>query len=340
MQRRLWLVSFFVQHSHCLVNPIGSASSDSERPPRIYFAMLMISHDLLELDDDHRNALDRAIRNMLSTKIAQVVFAQIFNGLPTKQSLLESFDHVEGHPVHEMGYKGIHPSSFDKVRTSIGRFNIFDLDFNRKAIECFQKESVGSDAFSLRLIELVVVACHEAGARAYAIDGGAYKHKTYDEWRERVLVAKGQDIESRRSHASPLAAFSHPEYQYPEQYPRGITDVAGYWVESKIFGGVVLFDRGETEDKCKSMWIHSDLIKGPKTLYPPTRKQFDALVKFLTTPMESHPECPLPILGTPSNLPWRDPYDAFAYHYIFRDRFERKLDTLPQRQQDEHSDYM
>ncbi|CEF84039.1 hypothetical protein FGSG_07840 [Fusarium graminearum PH-1] len=340
MQRRLWLVSFFVQHSHCLVDPIGSASSDSERPPRIYFAMLMISHDLLELDDDHRNALDRAIRNMLSTKIAQVVFAQIFNGLPTKQSLLESFDHVEGHPVHEMGYKGIHPSSFDKVRTSIGRFNIFDLDFNRKAIECFQKESVGSDAFSLLLIELVVVACHEAGARAYAIDGGAYKHKTYHEWRERVLVAKGQDIESRRSHASPLAAFSHPEYQYPEQYPRGITDVAGYWVESKIFGGVVLFDRGETENKCKSMWIHSDLIKGPKTLYPPTRKQFDALVKFLTTPMESHPERPLPILGTPSNLPRRDPYDAFAYHHIFRDRFERKLDTLPHRQQDEHSDYM
>ncbi|KAM0372753.1 hypothetical protein ACHAPY_009356 [Fusarium culmorum] len=211
--------------------------------------MSMISHDLLELDHDHVNALDRAIRNILSTKIAQVVYAQIFDGLPTEQSLLESFDHVKGHPVHGMGYKDIHPGSFDKVRTSMDRFNIFDLDFNRKAIECFQKESVGSDAFSLRLIELVVVACHEAGARAYAIDGGTYKHKTYHEWRKRVLVEKGHDIESRRSHAPPLAAFSHPEYQYPEQYPRGIADVAGYWAESKIFGGVVLFDRGETEDK-------------------------------------------------------------------------------------------
>ncbi|KAF5236523.1 hypothetical protein FAUST_6508 [Fusarium austroamericanum] len=283
--------------------------------------MLMISHDLLELDDDHVNTLDRAIRNILSTKISEVVYAQIFDGLPAEQSLLESFDHVE-------------------VQTSVGRFNIFDLDFNRKAIECFQKESVSSDAFNLRLIELVVVACHEAGARAYAIDGGAYKHKTYHEWRTRVLVEKGQDIESRRSHAPPLAAFSHPEYQYPEQYPRGIADVAGYWVESKIFGGVVLFDRGETEDKCKSMWIHSDLIKGPKTLYPPTRKQFDTLVKFLTMPMESLPECPIPILGTPSNVPRWDPYDAFTYHHIFRDRFERKLDTRQQRQQDEHIDYM
>lgn len=31
------------------------------------------------------------------------------------------------------------------------------------------------------------------------------------------------------------------------RYPRGKADVVGYWTEGKIFGGVVVFDRGETD---------------------------------------------------------------------------------------------
>lgn len=46
-------------------------------------------------------------------------------------------------------------------------------------------------------------------------------------------------------------AFAHPVYQDAENYPRGFADIAGYWAESKIFGGVVLFDRGEREQEVK-----------------------------------------------------------------------------------------
>lgn len=31
-----------------------------------------------------------------------------------------------------------------------------------------------------------------------------------------------------------------------EQFPRGIADVAGYWAEDIILGGIVLFGRGES----------------------------------------------------------------------------------------------
>jgi hypothetical protein len=31
-----------------------------------------------------------------------------------------------------------------------------------------------------------------------------------------------------------------------DQYPDGLADVAGYWAEDRIFGGVVLFDRGDS----------------------------------------------------------------------------------------------
>lgn len=34
-----------------------------------------------------------------------------------------------------------------------------------------------------------------------------------------------------------------------ERFHNGLADVVGYWAELRIFGGVVLFDRGETEDQ-------------------------------------------------------------------------------------------
>ena len=42
-------------------------------------------------------------------------------------------------------------------------------------------------------------------------------------------------------------AFCNSSYEAVEQYPNGVADVVGYWAESRIFGGVVVFDRGETE---------------------------------------------------------------------------------------------
>jgi hypothetical protein len=40
--------------------------------------------------------------------------------------------------------------------------------------------------------------------------------------------------------------FYHPGYNNWQQYPRGIPDMVGYWAEAQLFGGVVLFDRGES----------------------------------------------------------------------------------------------
>jgi hypothetical protein len=79
------------------------------------------------------------------------------------------------------------------------------------------------------------------------------------------------------------------------------------------------------------MWIHGDLVKGPQTLYPPTEEQFDDLVKFLTSVPNEDSRCPFPIHGTRVNRPRWDAYDAFAYHHIFRDKYERKLPSKPPR---------
>ncbi|KAJ4230938.1 hypothetical protein FSOLCH5_004545 [Fusarium solani] len=127
------------------------------------------------------------------------------------------------------------------------------------------------------------------------------------------------------------AAFCHMAYVYPDQYPRGVADVAGYWAEGKIFGGVVVFDRGETEQECKAMWIDGARWKGPHTLYPPTKDQFDSLVRFLLSEPDEDIQCPLPIRGTDENRPRWHPWHAFSQYHIFRDWYEKKMSPDPPR---------
>ena len=37
----------------------------------------------------------------------------------------------------------------------------------------------------------------------------------------------------------------HPDYVHFKNYPRGLLDVVGYWAETQVFGGVLLFDRSD-----------------------------------------------------------------------------------------------
>lgn len=77
------------------------------------------------------------------------------------------------------------------------------------------------------------------------------------------------------------------------------------------------------------MWIHGDLIRGPRTLYPPTEEQLGALIAFLLTSSDDTPPCPLPIRATTLNRPRWHPYHAFAEYHIFRDRHERVVPPQP-----------
>lgn len=43
------------------------------------------------------------------------------------------------------------------------------------------------------------------------------------------------------------SSFFHPAYRSVHRYPDGHADTVGFWAESVIFGGVLLFDRGESE---------------------------------------------------------------------------------------------
>lgn len=104
----------------------------------------------------------------------------------------------------------------------------------------FQQTTSGTQRFKLRLLELLVVSCHQIAVYLYDLDDGVHKHAVYEQWRDlpRTRIEPGQ-------YFAP-AVFFHDWYVDLDQYPNGVADVVGYWAEAKILG-VVIFDRGESE---------------------------------------------------------------------------------------------
>jgi hypothetical protein len=52
----------------------------------------------------------------------------------------------------------------------------------------------------------------------------------------------------------------HEAYYDLQQYPNGVADVVGYWAEYHLFGGVVLFDRGESGTDVSSVPLKHSVL--------------------------------------------------------------------------------
>lgn len=114
-------------------------------------------------------------------------------------------------------------------------------------LSAFQRSHLGTREFELRLIELLAVACHQIAVYLYILDEGNHKHRLYEEWRE---TPDAREFPGQYVVPTP---FYHSSYIFDQQYPNGVADIVGYWAETKIFGGVVLFDRRESGTEVSSI---------------------------------------------------------------------------------------
>lgn len=120
-----------------------------------------------------------------------------------------------------------------------------------KLLDPFNSSTAGTDHFNLRLIELVVVACHQIGAYLFNQEPLHHSKQLHEDW---VARAKNKSPEERLRVLYvniPPCAFFHAAFLDYERYPMGKADVAGYWTEGRIFGGVVVFDRGDTDQEVR-----------------------------------------------------------------------------------------
>jgi hypothetical protein len=81
-------------------------------------------------DKGHRDVFYRALSNLLSTDLAEHTYAQILDGLPTEDSLLESSPYIEGHPVFELEHNQICEGFLEKARRRCDALDPYDLQFD------------------------------------------------------------------------------------------------------------------------------------------------------------------------------------------------------------------
>lgn len=149
------------------------------------------------------------------------------------------------------------------------------LRMNYKLVQSYQNTDLSSRESKLRLLEMVATSLHKAAASIY--------HNT-DEGPD----ANTTDPDSGQTIPYPwsLTRLLHLEYKDHDQYPLGVADMAGYWAELQVFGGVVLFDRGEPEHGVGTQNAHLSTPPFPEDEIP--------LVETLVADMnatESGPRC-------------------------------------------------
>jgi hypothetical protein len=197
--------------------------------------------------------------------------------------------------------------------------------------------------FQTRLIEMVAVALHQLGALLYQLDVRLHASNDVDAVVNWIMPRPPFEREEDWVPIPPRPSiFNHSAYLDADVYPEGRADVVGYWVEGRIFGGVVVFDRRSERDQDENLtqepcnvYLHPCRANVTSRVTQLLDRQQQALVDFLlaeptalapATSSQATPEtsCPLPILVDDRNRTRYDAEDAHVLHGIYRDVWERK----------------
>lgn len=213
------------------------------------------------LDAAHQSAFKRAVQNILHTDIAEITFAQIIEGLPLADVALNT----RGPTFHEaiINHKSLDPETLRKAKNLRYEFDPLDLELQGEVLQRYENHPAGSKASSLHLVELVAVAIHRIAVLVYKM-GNSLKERGLEEYQLCSTLRRGPDMEL---HPTPYPTpFVLHEYAEVAQYrEEGVAELPGYWAEDQIFGGVVVFDRGESGTEVRDIAYTTILA----TLYCP-----------------------------------------------------------------------
>ncbi|KAF5537314.1 hypothetical protein FMEXI_10004 [Fusarium mexicanum] len=265
------------------------------------------------LDHTHQDTVTSAFARILDTDIAEVTYAQIIDGLPLGEVGFESRGGIphQDHPInhcHDELCAGI----LDKAREFRRRFDPLVLEFDSRLLFAYQAASLGSRSFNTRLIEIIAIAVHQIVVILFSLEDGLHKNDGVIEW----APPKSDKFWWAHCPDGPEPTmFFHPWYLSHPRYPNRVANMVGYWAESRILGGVVLFDRSSVDQD--AVYIHPD------------RED------FLTGEEPGHN--PLPILPDETNDFRVDPEESPEETGIYRDiwdRSELREDAYDQRLRD------
>ncbi|PNP75267.1 hypothetical protein FNYG_11410 [Fusarium nygamai] len=289
------------------------------------------------LDQAHQDTVKTAIARILDTDIAEITYAQIIDGLPLGEVAFESRGGIP-HPDHPINHchDELCAGILDKAREFRSRFDPLVLKFDSRLLFSYQAASPGSRSFNTRLIEIIAISVHQIAVILFSLDEGSHKNDGVIEW---APPKSDRTWWAHCPNGPEPTMFFHPWYLSHERYPNGIADIVGYWAESRILGGVVLFDRrqpapGFSVDQ-DAVYIHPDRDDVTYRICRLTSEQKLQLLDFLTA--EEPGQNPLPILPGEKNDcridPEESPEDTGIYRDIW-DRSELREDMYDQRLRD------
>ncbi|PGH00929.1 hypothetical protein AJ80_09091 [Polytolypa hystricis UAMH7299] len=264
---------------------------------------------------EHLAALELALSNVLSTEPAFETFAQVVDGILTRDSYFEYYL-----PTLRPEYaRNLKPSdeASQIVRAFHASFHVGMLNFRVDVAQTYQSTPLGSRSFKPRLIELVSVACHNIAVELYTkADGGLRKPASPP-----PPPRTPSSYPLMRAPPPNITELFHEEYEEWEQYSNGVADIVRYWAEYRLFGDVILFDRGDTGQECKNAFIHS--IKG-RRIFQLSDQQIEQFPSFATSQHQSDYSRSFDTRFRAENDARRvDPFDSLAWG-MYRDEYERK----------------
>lgn len=204
----------------------------------------------------------------------------------------------------------------------------------RKLLSAFQAASPGSRAFGIRLIEIIAISVHQVAVLLYqnnsdlSTPGSALQ--IVHTWTPPKDDYDGTLWWRFNRDGPPATLFGHRWYRNHAQYPHGAADMAGYWAENRVLGGVVLFKRKaeareDSSTGSDAVYLHPDRNEVTYRICLLTDTQKKTLLDFLLDKPGTGSTCPLPIIPDETNRQRVDPEEPIRYTNVYRDQWERKM---------------
>ncbi|WEW61756.1 hypothetical protein PRK78_007250 [Emydomyces testavorans] len=267
------------------------------------------------LAPEHLDAFTRTLNHVMATDVTKQTFAQIIDGQPAPQAVPS---HARNHPMLQ-GRTGPSPESVEAVEALPESLNPEMLHVDSDIAQAYQNTVTGSREFKIRLLEMIAVTFHNTSALLF------------DTMSRRIVHVSGclpPDVEP------PPTVFIHRDYRDHDQYPLGVADMVGYWAEYQVFGGVVLFGRGESEREALDVYIHPPT---PWMIFKLSDSQVNDFIDFGLSNFPARSSISSSQHHSTFSLPFAaeryaeriDPDIAIQCHHIFRNKYERKPFTPP-----------
>lgn len=170
------------------------------------------------------------------------------------------------------------------------------------------------------LIEIAAMSVHQIAVLLFKLDRSRHKEDGIASW----TPPKEDNVPGSwwyfNPDGPPPTLFSHRWYTDYKQYPDGAADMAGFWAENRILGGVILFDRQTPESD--AVYIHPDWNAVTYRICKLHDTQKQQLLEFLQS---DSPESStsLPIRPDDTNRNRIDPEEPITLTGVYRHIWER-----------------